>query len=448
MTPGRLNRSRALTRVHPGDHPSSAGPGSIIMLSPYPAGPAPWPGSSFAVARYCALLVSHLRAEHPALRITVLADRHRRDKQDTETPEGVTVVRVWAPRRMRSFCALWKELQVHRADDAVFVVHLEMAMFGGAAHSVGFAALLMRLRRAGWRTVLVAHNATTDASAIRGQLNLRRWNLLPYLYVGCLYLWYRALNRLVDECVVLEPAVLRLLRCNGFRGSITVIPHGVERGPTIGPPGEDRRFVSAPTEILVFGFPGWYKGSDLAPRWLSDAAFREGFPHPVRLVIAGSPNPLHTRRPAYRRYLTELERLCDITGTTYIPHVASGDIPALFARTDLVVMPYRVLVGGSAVLSLAIEHRVPFALSGAVQDWLHAPDMAEALRAAGLTPADLVFRNTLELGLLAARMRNRDFRDQVQTMLALLASKRSWAVVARRYHTLLIAASPSPSAPV
>jgi glycosyltransferase involved in cell wall biosynthesis len=411
--------------------------GCVLMLSPYPGDAELWDGSSFAVARYCQLLAAHLRAVDPPIDVTVLADIQGAPEEKVE-PDGVRIRRVWAPRRLRSYKAIFDAARPHEDNNPDLVVHFEMAMFGSAIHGVGFAFLLLVLRGTGTRTVLVVHNATTQPTSVRGQLGLSRFNPRPIVYVTLLKLWYHATNALVTGCVTLEPAVAELLRDNGYRGAITVIPHGVAAppfSPSAAPP--THREDKGPLRILVFGFPGWYKGTDAGPHLVTDPDFQSSFPHPYRLVIAGSPNPLHVGDGSYHNYLSRLRELCAATGTTYIPNVTTKDIPGIFADADLLAMPYRSLVGGSGVMSLAIEYRVPFAVSEPVAPWLDAPDAAAALRDAGLSPSDLVFKDAAQLGAIAARISDNEFRERVAIMLARLAGDRSWTSVATRYRHLL-----------
>ncbi|HVM14248.1 MAG TPA: hypothetical protein VM287_07950 [Egibacteraceae bacterium] len=253
------------------------------------------------------------------------------------------------------------------------------------------------------------------------------------MYAMLLRLWPPILHLLASDCIVLEPAVARFISDGGYRRPVTVIPHGIR------PQTRDlHRRRAATGVLLVLGFPGWYKGTDLPVTWWEDPATRSLFPEGARLVVAGSPNPVHAGEQNYERYLTDLRHQCHRAGVTYLPEVRTRDIPRLLNTADLLVFPYRALVGGSGLFALAIQHRVPVALSAAVGDWLRAPDCAEALSKAGLEVADLIFSDAASLARLAHDARSPEFHDRIRAMMDILARGRDWSVVASRYHAVLM----------
>lgn len=407
-------------------------PREIVMVSPYPGNPEIWNGSSFAVAAYTHALADHLLQHDPGLRITVLGDL--RDRADRNSASGTLIIRrVWSPRKVGSFLRLWWAIRTSRGRDVLVVVQFEMAMFGGPLYGLLFVILLGCLRLSRRRTVLVLHNLVTHSAAVRGQLDLPAWSPLPFLYASALWIWRRLLNTLVSESIVLEPTMVSRLRRGRFNRPVSVIPHGVQSGASRNADGGSTR----PFQLLLFGFPGWYKGTDLAVQWFGDAEFRAALPSPSRLLVAGSPNPLHSSEDRYRKYLRALARLCEEVGAVYRPEVDSDDIAELFASADLVVMPYRVLVGGSGVFSLAFEHGAPFALSAAVRPWLEAPDIAEALRDTDLTADDFVFQDAAGLAAIATRSAEPDRRASIRKLAARVATERAWTSIARSYHTVL-----------
>lgn len=404
----------------------------ILILSPYPGQQELRSGVSYAVAAYTRDLVGHLLRYDPALRVTVLADAADRSGH-IQSSGRLTIRRQWAPRHLRSFVNLGRALRPTAGTSIPVLVQFELAMFGGPLYGLLFVLFLLCLRLGRRRIVLVLHNFVTQPSSVRGQLCLPVGSPLPFLYAVAVRVWRRLLNHLVSESIVLEPAVAAALHRGGFKRRVSIIPHGVRADSPHDACEDTRPFF----QLLLFGFPGWYKGTDLVVRWFGDSEFRAALPRSSQLLVAGSPNPIHTANPRYRAYLQRLAERCDEVGATYRSSVRSDEIADVFGSADLVVMPYRVLVGGSGVFPLAIEHGVPFALSTAVRPWLYAADVAEALRAVELGPQDFVFEDATGLAAIARRAAEPDRRVRIGNFAARLAEERTWPSVAHRYHGVL-----------
>lgn len=410
----------------------------LVLITPFPAEPELCPRSSFALAAYSQCLVEALRRVDPQLAVTILADV-RHGHTELSSDGGVRIKRVWSPRAILSLARLWCSVVQASRPGTPVLIQFELAAFGGAAAGAALSTTLLMLRLSRRPATLVIHNMVLDRRAIRDHLGGRSAGPRSVFYLGLLGAWLRALRWLADSCIVLEGCLAERLRSHGYTGPITVIPHGVQ----ITPGAEQRRFSTCSTEIrssrvMIFGFPGWYKGTDWLIEGLSDDRVRRLFPASCDFVVAGSPNPVHMTTTRYRRYLANLERICAQANVHYISSVHSSQIKALFRAADLVVMPYRLMVGASGVLALAIEHGTPFAVSKPVEAWLESPDFREALERSGLQPSDLVFEDIADLASIVHRLASTDFERSVSQSLEYVRAMRSWEIVARRYRDALL----------
>jgi len=123
------------------------------------------------------------------------------------------------------------------------------------------------------------------------------------------------------------------------RAPIVVVPHGIDPGETVAPPGRP--------EILFFGRLGYYKGLDV----LLDAMAGVWAEQPqATLTVAGAGDPGH--HPA----------LADQRVTVRAEYVPDAEIPELFAAASCVALPYRQ-ASQSGVGALAKRHGRPLVVS-------------------------------------------------------------------------------------
>lgn len=108
--------------------------------------------------------------------------------------------------------------------------------------------------------------------------------------------------------------------------------------------------------ILAFGKWGTYKRLEL----LIEAFQRLSDEMPnVRLVVAGGNHP---QTPGYVESVAESMK--DIPRVEFTGYVAEDDIPHLFRRSSVLVLPYSSATGASGVAHLACEFGVPIISAG------------------------------------------------------------------------------------
>jgi hypothetical protein len=90
----------------------------------------------------------------------------------------------------------------------------------------------------------------------------------------------------------------------------------------------------------------------------------------------------------FERFLGTLKSAQNVTLTGFLPE---DKIRAYFAAADLVVFPYRGLLGGSGALSWAIGCGKPFLISEDMRAFLANPDIHAQLASILKSPQDVLF---------------------------------------------------------
>jgi glycosyltransferase involved in cell wall biosynthesis len=137
-----------------------------------------------------------------------------------------------------------------------------------------------------------------------------------------------------------------------------------------------------------------YKGVD----WLVDAVnhvrrFKEG--KKVRLILAGGRAPSQEGKAHYERFYTQLaQKVAKSTSLVLTGFIPDDELPHYFAAGDLVVLPYRGILGASASWAQAMAFEKPFILSEDLMPYLKGEDIQEALQKVGLDQKDLIFKRS------------------------------------------------------
>lgn len=177
-------------------------------------------------------------------------------------------------------------------------------------------------------------------------------NLLPHdRHTEAQRRWFRLSFRLPQVLVVHTPVMRDRLTAefNIPPGRIVHMEHGIEPLPETTPGRDARPDDTGPLRLLFFGVLKHYKGLDLLLSAL------DGFDRPFTLEIEGictSDSMVRdieeqiSRHPA-REHIQWRRRF-----------VPEAEVPALFARTDALVLPYRA-IDQSGVLFQALRFGVP-----------------------------------------------------------------------------------------
>ena len=158
------------------------------------------------------------------------------------------------------------------------------------------------------------------------------------------------LLRAANVVCVLTPEYLELLpRRYGVR-RVQFVPHGTLGTPADAPAPE----AAADRSILAFGHFGSYKR--LEPLLEVASELRDG-PSAVTVSIAGS-DSRHSNG-----YLAQLQRSHTLSNVTFLGYVPEADVPAMFRRASICVLPYATTAGMSGVAIQAAMYGVPIVAS-------------------------------------------------------------------------------------
>lgn len=392
----------------------------LLVISSYPRKGATHDSEVVGVATYTknTLLALKKAAKQP-LKITVLAEvlphppsfaQERKSIPDQVgndltmyTDEGITVKRVWRRKSLLSFVAISKAIFSERKTNHVLVA-LELAMFGGIVHLMPFPLFLLLLRLLNKNTTIVFHQVITDISDVHGQMNLPERGIRVKVATLLLRLFYRIVLSLCTKAIVFDQFLLEQLSTCGDKEKITVIPHGVEQFPNL-PTKTDARakltLSQTRTIIVCFGFLAWYKGTDL----LVDLYSRLPEEDRPLLILAGGPNPNHTDKVFYQKYIQDIEQKAQELGIIVTGFVPEKLIPLYYAAADICILPYRTFMSSSGPLSFVFSTKKPFLLSDNLKPVFKTEDIARIIKERDINPNDLIFSQE-------------DFADKMKTLLS------------------------------
>jgi glycosyltransferase involved in cell wall biosynthesis len=144
--------------------------------------------------------------------------------------------------------------------------------------------------------------------------------------------------------------------------------------------------------LVCYGFMTSYKGVD----WLIEAVdyLRQTHPHKnIKLVLAGGKAPSQTGKAHYERYYSLLEqRVAKTTHMVLTGFIPEKQVKNYFSLADLVILPYRGILGASASWGQSMAHGKPFLISKELQPYLESSDIAELMELHGLKQSDIVFK--------------------------------------------------------
>jgi glycosyltransferase involved in cell wall biosynthesis len=365
------------------------------------------------------------------------------DGPETYREDGRKIVRCWSRNDWLVYPKLLARVLRYRRHRKVLMA-FEFGMFGNRKTLVGlFPFFLMALRLLGRDISLVSHGVITDAGEVSGQLGLKKRWLIVRIYSCVLRILYGLMVLFSNRTIVFETYLReKLLGAVNSQDGVAVIPHGVEKRTTHTKRAARKRLgmYGEAFILMCFGFLVWYKGSD----WLAKNFVKYVKQNPgsnARLILAGDTSNVHSGDPVYRRYTKDLYELVDgSNGLEITGYLPEEEVDLYFAASDLVVMPYRVLISASGPFSLAVAHRKPFLLSGRLRGYLRSRDFRDAVARAGLDRTDPFFDLDYDsLRRKLDRVAEKEERlDRLSDVSAHLFKSRNWGRVGRMYHAAVV----------
>jgi len=289
------------------------------------------------LAEYSYYLVDELRRLSQIGHIDVVADVGENNAVEPVN-DKVTLHHVWKIDHGASLIAL--PLRILSLKPDVIHFNLHMAVFGSSritnfiGLSLPFLCSLM-----GFRTLVTLHNITEMIDVEKAGFRNTFLNRLGALIATKLLTLASAIT------VTVRPYV-KILKDRYRCKKALWIPHGTWKTCTdldLDPPSETKR-------ILYMGHSGPYKDLDLLFEAFSILKHRKGG---VKLIIAGSSHPNY---PGFLKKYKTGNCSHDIEFTGYVP---DDQLPSLFEKVDVAVLPYHTCTGTSGVAHLLSSYGVP-----------------------------------------------------------------------------------------
>lgn len=391
----------------------------ICAISSYPPQGSTHGKHVVGGATYFKTVLTSLERIEPHLRIEVLAEVF--DTPRTYTEGKIRVQRVW---KRNSMLSLIKTMHLaHKNDSQHILVSHEVYMFGSLLHLGFFAFLLFVLRVLGKKITVIVHQVPTRFDTFV------RFPLLSPLVAWGASMYFHFLTFVANSLIVFEEQLKEAL---GGGNNVHVIPLAVEKRSVNTTKDEARTKLALPKDVpivLFFGFLSPYKGIDLFIKNWSDS-------YDAQLVIAGGPNPNHTKNEEYMRFVREVENDAHSKGMITTGFIEEKDIGYYFSASDMVVFPYREFISSSAPLAFAFSYEKPVLLSRALLPYFCSSDFKDAATAHNLDGNDFVFdfdkdsvRERIEFIL--------SHYSQCSAFSRSMKHARSWKSIATLYHQLL-----------
>src|SRR5690242_6511952 len=295
-----------------------------------------FPPSTQRLNEYGWHLAHQLRQQHAA--VTVLGDEY---EPRCEELDGFDVRRCWRFNGLTNPFRLVSAIREIKPDVVWF--NLVYSTFGDQplAAFFGLCAPLM-VRLAGFRTHVTLHHLMENVELRHADIRFPRL----YLMAGSVATWFLLKDNKVS--VLLERYREVLERRYGV-SNINVRRHGIlETAPPCQPDFSRRE---GEFRILAFGKFGRYKRLEV---------MLEAFPHirehvpNAKLVIAGQDHP---NRPGYMQALAEQHR--GDSDIEFLGYLAEEEIPNVFSRCSVAVLPYSSSGGPSGVAHQAAQFGLP-----------------------------------------------------------------------------------------
>jgi glycosyltransferase involved in cell wall biosynthesis len=296
-----------------------------------------FPPSRRGLSEYGYHIARELQAD-PLLSVTVLADELGPDAAELD---GFDVVRCWQFNAFSNPFKLLKTIREIKPDVVWF--NLLFSTFGDKPIPAAVGLLTPLLTRlTGCYTHITLHHLMENINLDHGGVRFQKL----YRFAGNVF---TRLLLMANSVSVLLPAYRRTLMSKYNGSNVHFRAHGILSARPEFPDfslrgGEEHR-------VIAFGKWGTYKRLEL----LLDAFAQviEKVPN-ARLVIAGGNHPM---TPGYVESVAA--RFAGSPYVRFTGYLEEEQIPELFQKASLMVMPYSSATGSSGVAHLACEYGVP-----------------------------------------------------------------------------------------
>lgn len=366
-------------------------PDTFLVISDYPEKHADGE-KNYGIAWHTKELLEPL-ADHYGLKFVVLAEKGETVKPELYAHGRILVLRVFDQKHPTLFPRILRYLLTFSQIKHVHV-HSEFSANGGLKNFVLLIPFLAIIRLLGRQITYYTHNVVLDLNKIAEHMNHKKNSLTIRFLNFSMKQYYRMLDKMVDKFVVMDQIIKKRLSTLVDAEKIINLPFWIE--PKKFHLSHYRAkvklgFHSDDFVLVSFGFVTYYKGSD----WIIDVVRQIRKEHKyrhIKLVLAGGEAYSLAHKTYYQEYYNRLQKIAsEDPSITITGFVAEEDIGLYLTAADLVVLPYRGLIGASGTLTHAIAFKRPFIMSKAMSELLRSEDFQKALAECHLKMKDVTF---------------------------------------------------------
>lgn len=340
---------------------------------------------------------------------------------------NILVLRVFDQNHFTLFPTILRWLAVFNHIKNVDI-HSEFCAAGGIRNFILLLPFLFIIKITGKKITYFTHNVITQLSSLAPHLGLKENSFAIKLLNFGLKYYYVFLGILCNRFVVMDEVIYKRLSKFVNPKKITLHPFWTAQHPA-NLSLKKARFAldieKGDLVLLCFGFISYYKGADWIIRVVKKMRLENQFGN-IRLILAGGIHPLKKDEKYYqnfyKRVLNLVKNETNISITGFIPE---DQIALYFKAADIVVLPYRGIIGSSACLSHAISYKKPFIMSGHMKELLQNQDITRALTKNRASSEDIIFPyNYRSFVKVILKIQNKQFMKKLKNISRDLAQAR------------------------
>lgn len=400
-------------------------PDTILVLSKYPY--LDIAHSYHGVAKYTEQTLSAVAKQTGQKFVVLVQQEYDREPQLLE--KGSVLVLPIFDNSLKMYSQIWSALRQFNQAKHIHI-HSEFYTSGDMTQMATALLFLQSVKLSGRFISYFAHNVIADFSFIAKHLGRKSTSRLFKALQLLLPLYYKLLGLSVNQIVCLDESVRQRLSKHVSQHKLVLSPLWIY------PKQVSQRsrnywrnklgYKKDDIVLVVFGFMTRYKGVD----WLVDAVEKLQQEHQwqhIHLILAGGKAPSQTGKKHYEDFYKQLEqKAANAPSISLTGFLADKEISRYFSIADVVVLPYRGILGASASWGEGIAYGKPFILSTDLSDYLNSTDVQSLLQKHELTTENILFnRNRNSLANHIATMLTPEKRQTMAAFAADLAQLRS-----------------------
>ncbi len=362
----------------------------ILVVSDYPQEGRG--EKNHGIAWYTKQLLEPL-AKNYNLKFVALGEKGNDNKPKTYQNGKILVLRVFDKKHFSLFPSILKMLLVFNKIKKVDV-HSEFCATGGIKNLILLLPFLFLIKINRCKITYFAHNVVKDLNSFAPHLGFKKKSLKVKILNFGLKFYYKILSLLIDRFVVMDEVIYNRLSGIVNPKKISLNPFWIENKKTKLSKKSARQKLGVARDdflLLYFGFITYYKGADWIIKAVKKIRSKNKFKN-ISLILAGGEAYSLKSNAYYQSFYRNLLRLIKndkhirITG-----FVAEKDLSTYFKAADVIVIPYRGVMGASGCLSHAIAYQKPFILSDKMKMVAKNKDFEQALSEMRLGIKDIIF---------------------------------------------------------